>query len=377
MPIGIAFVAHAAYGALIGGRDGHMGGIERQISLMSRWLAARGHRVSVLTWDEGQGSEVTIDGVRIISLGLKRAGLPGLRFFAPRWTMLLAALRRADADIYYQNGAECVTGQVALWCRQNARRFVYSVASDMDVLGQLPELPAFHQRWLYRQGLRLSDSIVVQTEAQRCLLQANFHLPGRQLAMPCPGPEATSAPRAAPRSPRVLWAARIAPVKRLELLLEVAWALPHVGFDVAGHADADQRYTDPLIREARLLPNVILHGAVPREQMPQLYAHASLLCCTSLVEGFPNTFIEAWSHGVPVVSTVDPDGLLQRNGLGAAAVTAAGLSAAINTLLNDTALWQHASIAARKYYLSHHAVDTAMLQFESLIVETLAGTQTR
>jgi hypothetical protein len=59
----ICFVAHFAYGALSRTDTGHVGGIERQCSLMARWFAARGYRVSMITWDEGQEDGVEIDGV--------------------------------------------------------------------------------------------------------------------------------------------------------------------------------------------------------------------------------------------------------------------------------------------------------------------------
>ena len=49
--LSICLVAHNAAGAMFGGDQGHIGGVERQTSLMARWLAARGYGVSVLTWD--------------------------------------------------------------------------------------------------------------------------------------------------------------------------------------------------------------------------------------------------------------------------------------------------------------------------------------
>ena len=47
----ICFVSHKAYPALIGSATGHIGGAERQACLMALWLAARGHQVSLVTWD--------------------------------------------------------------------------------------------------------------------------------------------------------------------------------------------------------------------------------------------------------------------------------------------------------------------------------------
>ncbi len=373
-PLRLCVVAHHAYGAMTGGAAGHFGGVERQTSLMCRWLAERGHEVSLVCWDEGQGDATVVDGVRLVRMCRRDAGLPGLRFFVPRWSSLLAALRRADASIYYHNCAEYVTGQVAHWCRRHGRHFVYSVASDMDVDPALPDLPARRERILYRYGLRTADRIVLQTEIQRQRLREHFGLAGTVLPLPCPGPDAASyqppQPPAAGAA-RVLWAGRIAPVKRFELLLDVARACPEIGFDVAGMLDAGDAYLAPLLARARQLPNLVLHGAVPRAQMADMYARAALLLCTSRYEGFPNTFIEAWSLGLPVVSTIDPDGLIAARGLGGVAATAGDLASAIRGAIADPALWRAMSQRAREHYLQYHAVDRAMVQFENLFREVV------
>lgn len=64
-----------------------------------------------------------------------------------------------------------------------------------------------------------------------------------------------------------------------------------------------------MLARARSLSNVRLHGRIAeRAALAELYRGAALLCCTSSLEGFPNTFLEAWSHGLPVVTTSTPTG---------------------------------------------------------------------
>jgi glycosyltransferase involved in cell wall biosynthesis len=369
MMASICFVAHTAFGELSGGRGGSFGGIQRQQSLMARWLAARGYRVSMITWDEGQPDGLTIDGVRAIRLCRSDAGWLGLRFFYPRWTSLLRALRRADADLYYHNSAEYVTGQVALWCRATRRRFVYSVASDPACEADLAILPTRRERLLYRYGLRTADQVITQTRHQQDLLCSNFCVESLVIPMPCPDP-AVGEPiprRTTPAgSSRVLWVGRIAEMKRPEMLLSIAEALPGLVFDLAGGPDVDTPYSRAILERALALPNVIVHGRVEREQLHRLYQSASILCCTSSYEGFPNTFLEAWSHGLPVVSTVDPDDLIKARALGAAAPDLPGLLAALQRILAAPDEWGDLSASCRRYYLAHHTPDSAMAQFDSV-----------
>jgi glycosyltransferase involved in cell wall biosynthesis len=373
--ISICFVAHFAYGALTGGQNGHMGGVERQTSLMSRWLAARGHVVSVLTWDEEQDDECILDGVRVIKMCRRDDGIPGMRFFHPRWTSLNHAMRQADADVYYHNCGEYVTGQVALWCRRNKRAFIYSTASDPDCDPKLPEMHTLRERILYRYGLLRADSVIVQTKKQQQMLKDGFSVQSSVLPMPCPVPEDVDYNLVSPLNLpyRILWIGRVSKVKRLELLLDVAESLPYIKFDVVGTPDADNDYSKSVLSRARSLPNIVLHGRVPPASMSKFYRNASLLCSTSQYEGLPNTFLEAWSFSVPVVSTVDPDNLIASHKIGAVAVDCKSLIKGIKSLLDFPDVWSEASANSRHYYLENHAMEPAMLRFEKLFNDVLTN----
>lgn len=374
----VCIVSHNAYGAMTGGRAGHIGGVEWQTSLMAKWLAARGHRVSVLTWDEGGPAEEMIDGVRVIKMCRREAGVPRLRFFWPRWSRLIRALRQADADVYYHNGAEYVTGQVVLWCGGRGRRFVYSVASNMDCSPDSPELRKRRDRVLYRYGLRHADRVIAQTQTQQRMLREGFGVDSLVIPMPCPGPsEADYAPPAPPdpATARILWVGRICDKKRPDRFLELARTCPDLAFDFVGPPDA-AGYGESILRQAAGVANLAVHGAVPRDRMPAFYRGAACLVCTSDFEGFPNTFLEAWSRGLPIVSTFDPDGLIASRGLGVATADVAGLAAGIRGLLASPERWIEASRNARRYYLENHTVDAVMPQFERVFLD-VAGRRGR
>lgn len=372
----ICIVSHFAFGALSGGRSGHAGGVERQTSLMARWLAARGHEVSMLTWDEGQDGDTEIDGVRVIKLCRQHDGVPGLRFIHPRWTSLIRGMRRANADLYYHNCGEYVTGQIALWCRRNRKRFVYSVANDADCTPRLPEMKTLRERVLYRYGLLHADRVIVQTETQRKMLREGFSIDSVVLPMPCPGPskdEYLSPPAPTNGRCRVAWVGRIHESKRLELLVEVARQLPDIDFDVAGVAPTPTAYSRAVLQEAGTQPNIRLHGFVARSDMPDFYRNASLLCCTSSYEGFPNTFLEAWSFGLPIVSTFDPDNLIATNKLGIVARDVSDIVAGIRRITDPPTAWREMSANARSYYMKYHTIDKALPRFEDLFTKVLTG----
>jgi glycosyltransferase involved in cell wall biosynthesis len=134
---------------------------------------------------------------------------------------------------------------------------------------------------------------------------------------------------------------------------------------------AGDEYATPILAAAALLPNVIMHGRIAREDMPAFYNKLHLFCCTSAYEGFPNTFLEAWSHGLPIVSTFDPDNLIAEHGLGKTATDAASLVKGIQSFMGNQKEWETASLQARKYYLHNHTVDEVMARFEQVFMKAL------
>jgi len=361
----ICFVAHNAYGVLAGQDKGHIGGIERQQSLMALWMAEHGHDVSMITWNQGQG-DCTIKGVKVFAFCRREEGLRGLRFFHPRWTGLNKAMYRANADIYYYNCGDLGLGQVTFWSSLHGKKTVYSVANNPDCDPQLPSLKPLRERVLYRYGLRNADQVVAQTLYQQEMLQSGFNIHAEVIPMPCAGFGSVKPLDHNYESPRILWIGRFSWEKRLEWLLDVAENFPQFVFDVVGSANVNTEYAKSLLQRAESIPNVILYGRMVHHELGVLYHRARLLCCTSVFEGFPNTFLEAWSVGLPIVSSFDPDNVIAWKGLGKTACTVEELSTGIAELIEDQNLWQQSSSAAFEYFNSHHTLEAVMPRFVEL-----------
>lgn len=361
----ICIVSQQAYGAMRGGRSGFIGGIEWQTSLTAKWFAQRGYTVSILTWNEGGPAEEMIDSVRVVKLCQRKEGFPVIRFFHPRWSSLTAAMARVDADIYYQNGSECTTGQVAMWCKRRGKPFIFATASDADCNPALPELHK-QERVFYRYGLKHADEVIVQTFTQQKMLREHFGRESVVVPMPCPERPA-GAERIPATPPRVLWLGRLCRPKRPDRLLDLAELCRGIQFDLVGPFGAE--IDEPAFRKrASELGNVTIHGGVPRERTHDFYRTATLLCSTSDYEGFPNTFLEAWSHGLPVVSTFDPDGVIERERLGKAVANIAEMQKVLTDLLASPDRLAPFAKNARRYFSENHEVEVVLPRFEQIFL---------
>jgi glycosyltransferase involved in cell wall biosynthesis len=106
----------------------------------------------------------------------------------------------------------------------------------------------------------------------------------------------------------------------------------------------------------RSLPNIVFRGQVPPEEAERVIADAAALLCTSDQEGFPNTFLQAWSHGTPVVTLrVDPDSIIKRLELGAVTGTVDATIEQLQRLLALPQERQDIAIRARAYVAHHHS----------------------
>jgi glycosyltransferase involved in cell wall biosynthesis len=335
------------------------GGAELQQVLLAKALARRGWPVSMIVFDWGQPDEATWHGVRTIKAYRPEEGLPVVRFLHPRWTKLLRALRRADADIYYASCAGGHLAQIALFARPKGRKVVFRVASNSDC--DPKELLVKHRRdrLLHRYGLARADLVLAQTAQQQEALQRNY---GRSSRLAPALIEPAERCRAlAQRDIDVLWVGHIRPYKRPQLLIDAARRLPQIRFHmVGGRMPGAEELFDSLRRDAQSLANVTFHGALPYRQTRTLYERARLFLSTSRIEGFPNTYLQSWSHGTPVIGFLDPDGLIERLRVGRAVGTVEQMCAAISALSRDPAQWELASARALDY-MAHRCDETQML----------------
>jgi len=351
----ICFVSQRAYNVLksdSGTR--HIGGAETQQALLARVLLSLGYPVSFVVFDHGQRDGETVEGIRLYKTYRPDAGLPGMRFFHPRLSGLWAALGRANAEIYYQRGAESETGLVANWCRRHHRKFVFAMAGHHMLVPNPPTRAAWREKALFRYGMNNADLVLVQSHDQKALLRDEYGLASKVLRNVASSPAADSFGAADHHREGVLWVGRYDAIKRFEWCLEVAEQLADVRFTVVGVANAATRRGELLLRRAERLPNVSLIGYVEPGKIHRYYRSARVLLCTSVSEGFPNVFLEAWSCGTAVVSSVDPDGIIQEHRLGCAADSVAGLATGIAELRSNDVAWKDCSDRCRQYVMQNH-----------------------
>jgi glycosyltransferase involved in cell wall biosynthesis len=348
-----------------------MGGAQMQQTLLAKALVRRGWKVSMVVADYGQEDGACWDGIVTHRAYRFDAGIPVLRFVHPRWTYAWAAMRRANADIYYVSSAGPQLGMAAAFAGRHHRKLVFRIAHDTDCQPDKLLIRYWRDKVLYKFGIRHSDLILAQSNKQQSLMQRHFQLQSKVIPS-LVGRTDVFKPRAQ-RSIDVLWISNIRQFKRPDLALEFARQEPGIKLHMIGGADPGALpYYEEIRSRAAQLPNVVFHGHQPVETVNERLTEAGVLINTSDSEGFPNTYIQAWARGTPVVTLFDPDDVVARERLGGGAQNLSDMRAAVTQLLTNHDYWNEVSVRCRAYVNARHG-EPALDAYEATLTAVLAG----
>ncbi len=281
------------------------GGAERVLATLASGWAARGHRVTILTLDDGPIRQTLSSLVTRIPLGLAAHStslVQGVRNNVHRIGRLRRALAESAAEVIVSFGDQTNVATLAASLGLSSPVIVSERTSpDHHVIGRPWRMM---RRRLYPRAAR----VVVQTERTR---EAIVSWAGpRVVVLPNPVAVSTAPDVIAPQDARDMVAVgRLVPSKAFDLLLrafveaEVAasgWRLTIVG-------DGPERSRlDQLAIELGIADHVTFTGYVPNPD--DIVRRAGVFVTATRYEGFPNALAEAMAAGRPVIATDCPTG---------------------------------------------------------------------
>jgi len=346
----------------------HGGGAEFQISQLIAALRERG-RYEVYYLARHIEPGIRPEGYHVVRIG-HSGKVPTLGYVTDLMP-LYGALRAIRPQVIYQRVACGYTGICALYARRHRQntRMIWHVAHTTDVTPQTLDagrnlLRRKLEKWSVEFAIPRADRIVVQTRDQGELLLKHY---GRRADAVIgnfhPQPTETI-DKSGP--PTVVWIANLKLWKQPGVFVRLAQALGDlkgVRFLMIGDAPAAKGpWCESLMHSINSTPNLEYLGHLPQDEVNQVLARASIFVNTSVHEGFPNTFIQAWLREAVVVSlTVNPDRVLDSQRVGIYAQTEEGLVRAVRNLLSDAALRAGYAERARAYAGLTHSVRNAQM----------------
>jgi glycosyltransferase involved in cell wall biosynthesis len=373
----VCFFASHVWPAFETGRIEFAGGAETQQAVLARGLVRCGFDVTVATCDYGQGRRVEREGIRFLATHVPTGGLPVLRFFHPRLTGNLRALLASRAEVFYVRGAGYQLGLAGDVAHATRAGLVFAAAHDGDADRSMPLAETPRDRWWAARAIRSADAVIAQTRAQAESFGRNW---GRECVVIPNLVEPPAVVVDAGARSDVLWLSTYKDAKRPDDVVTLARRLPRVRFRMAGVVPPPPftpRVFERIRAAAEGLPNLEVGRHVHREAMGAFFASGGLFLHTSPAEGFPNTLLEAWAHGLPTVSRVDPDRMVEQEGLGTVVDDLEEMEGALRRWVDDPAGRRAAGARARAVVIRDHAPSTVVDRLAQVLDQVRARTLAR
>lgn len=362
----IGFVTSNAYNILTKGGDSIVGGAEVQQVYIGKELARRGHEVYFIENASNEKEPGVVDGIEIY-LRKRRSTTNRISQVANWVSSTYRALRDINPDVCYLRVLSFDVVPVAVSCHITDTEFVYAFAHDSEVTEQpatfdssLTQTEAY--KFLIRAALSSSDALVSQNEFQHNHAKKRFNSPVKKIPNGYPLGSVVKESNVFEdiQKPIALWVGTIRKTKDPTSLIKIAENLPEVYFVIiGGEREEEFELYRRIQSKAEKMDNVHFAGFVPHSEVLEYFSAADIFVNTSRSEGFPNTFLEAWAHGVPTFSLrINPDSIITKHNIGFVAEgSLEELRSSITSTVNNPQQLKRLSENAKQYLQQNHSIE--------------------
>lgn len=334
---------------LIEGRQ--IGGIAVQMYFWAQVFRDNGWEVYSLTY----GNETQKEGIYFkLHRNVKRINL------ILEWWYAFKYILSVKPNLILYRGANRYLYPLAVLAKLFRTKLIFFGASDVNFEpGKEITATGFNGK-CYRRAIPLAPKIVVQNQHQHNTLFKNY---GKESLVMSNLWGNLKDDIKSEEKYDAIWVANFRRLKRAEWVLEAAKNNPSYTFAIVGGL-GEKKYFEEIRSLAETIPNVSFLGPKSFFESNALIKNSRLLLCTSTFEGFPNTFLQAWSFKLPVVSTVDPSDIIKDNRLGEITYSVEELSKSVRKVLSDSAYYSYLQKNVEIYFVKSHA---AKAKYEQLM----------
>ena len=273
------------------------GGASKQLALTANAMAKRGHDVAIYSYNMNVLKQELDSKVKYIPQSELCRNKLEEYMFSPWRIRREIQRRKADIVVSWRANAGCFTSLACLGL--NHVKHVFSERTD-------PYTETSFFLKIATRFCRWADGGVFQTEMARDYYGKK--MAKRSVVIPNPIPDNTVLPEIVPieqRQKKVAWVGRFfMKQKRMDVMVK-AWAevhKKHPDYILVFYGDgADTNLTQQMVQDMGLSESVEFKGAV--KGVIDIIKDHAMLVMTSDYEGIPNTILEAFIAGVPVVTT--------------------------------------------------------------------------
>jgi len=321
-------------------------------------LAKRGHDVHYASY---QIPKKKVEGITFHKIPLNMNKLRFLKALsylknvkekAFKWLAMDKALDEADCDVYIQVNAGFPTGLVADYCSRKNKRLIFRSTCLWDSEGSYPKWSPFSKE-LYKFGLHHASLICTNSldSAERFKKRGYSNVECVKDGFVIPNHSNN-------HGNLILWVGRNIWYKQPHLFIQLANKLPHLKFGMLGISKKDLSKTPS---------NLIVFGRVTPNKVSKYYPKGMMVVNTSVIEGFPNTLVEAGMYSLPYVSFLDPDNVIKNFAVGVSVSNLNEMVETVKWLSEHENLRQTFGVNAKKYVSQFHNINKTVQEWERIL----------
>lgn len=267
------------------------------------------------------------------------------------WWYALYYLLKIKPEVVFYRGANRELLPLAVFSKLFGIKLVMFGASDVNYEPGKELVGLEFNRKQYQKAVKRIRLFVTQNKHQHDTLLKNY---GKEsMILYNIWGEVEQKPKETIPSSDAVWVANFRRLKRAEWVIEAAKQCPKYHFAMAGGGSDD--YYREMQTQAQSIGNLEFLGSKSFFYTNSLVQQSKVLLCTSTFEGFPNTFLQAWSNGIPVISTVDPSSIIADNNLGVIIANENDLPKAITKVLEDKDYYKKLQNSIVEFFNENHS----------------------
>lgn len=340
------------------------GGFGKLVRIVGSELVKRGFAVSLICWREpGEEAIKDLDGMEVISYPYSFTSRSILQHLID-YTKVIPLIRRADADVYFS--IDCMVETFlaqktmpnrkhCIWVQDPFDWRDYELLGSIDQNYRINRLKFLITTKVYSRAYHNADFVLTQAKFYTPKIAKLYGVdPAKVKYLPnpveyIPGEEHIKKSK----TPTICFIGRMDPQKRYWLFFELARNFPDYEFIAVGKPSLlyGELYKK-IVRKYRKLENLRIAGFVGEAEKSEILAKSWVLCLPSIREGLPLSFLEALAHKTSLLSSVNPDGLVDKFGR---CVKAGDFDEKLKELLDSNA-WKEKGEAGYKYVCKMHSI---------------------
>lgn len=290
-------------------KNGGSGGAEKQFYLFGKNLALNGYDVSFII--EKTDIVVNSNWAKLKKVDFSFLGGSKLKIFKS-FIELFYSFIQLKPDLIILKTAHILFVPIFFYCLVFRKKFIFWGQTDTDFNLSKDNEPSIIEKCRHL-GIRKALYIIVQNSFQKEQLLKNFNRSSKRISNII---EPEIKQRNKLNENIILWIGNSSHNKGFENLIRLSKYFPQHKFVVAMNV-ADLELFTTYKTNCSNIKNITFLGSLPNNKLNEFYNKAYALINTSIREGFPNTYLEAWNYGVPVFSLqIDPDNVIMDNNLG-------------------------------------------------------------